>query len=271
MQSLIEQAYKEDMPHGDLTTDSLGVQEKLGIAQVVAKQDLIVSGCEVFTHCLKHCDKDLNTSWYFQDGDKVLNGQTLVQIDGNLVSLIKAERVALNFLGYLSGIATQTNEFVKACKGTKTKILDTRKTLPTYRSLAKEAVRHGGGTNHRMNLSDAIMIKENHVVLAGGFRQAIEQVKSQSSRPIEVETTNLEEVKEAVAQEVAQIMLDNMSLEMMTEALKLIPSSIKTEASGNMTLQRIPEVASLGVDFISVGALTHSVKNADFSMLFNWR
>lgn len=270
MKNFIEKAFQEDIPNSDITTTSLGVKEKVGIAKIIAKQDLVLSGRDIFNEVLEFKDPQLKTHWHFQDGDQVLSGQTMAQIEGNLIQVIQAERVALNFLGYLSGIATQTRKYVEACKGTQTQILDTRKTLPLYRELAKKAVVDGGGTNHRMNLSDQVMIKENHVQIAGGFRLAIEKIKSETDAFIEVETTNLEEVKEAVSQEVNQIMLDNMSDQTMSEALKLIPDSIKTEASGNMTLERISQVASLGVDFISVGALTHSVTNADISMLFDW-
>lgn len=270
MNDLIKNAFSEDLPSGDLTTDSLEISEKFGMAKVIAKQDLILSGSQCFNESLHYCDQGLTVNWYFQDGEEILKGQCAAQIDGNLINLIKAERVALNFLGYLSGIATETSKYVEACHGTTTKILDTRKTLPGFRVLAKQAVIHGGGSNHRMNLSDAIMIKENHIVLAGNMGTAIEQIRKKSDQPIEVETTNLTEVKEAVAYQVNQIMLDNMSTETMIEALKLIPKDIKTEASGNMTLARTSEVAATGVDFISVGALTHSVTNADFSMLFDW-
>lgn len=266
----IQKAYLEDMPTGDLTTDCLQIKEKYGVAQLIAKQDLILSGQECFSQAVHFIDPTLNIHWQFGDGDSILNQQTVAQIDGNMVQLIQAERVALNFLGYLSGIATQTHSFVQACAGTKTKILDTRKTLPLYRKLAKKAVVDGGGTNHRMNLSDAVLIKENHISLAGGLQEALSCVRAQTDKPIEIEVKNLSEVEQAVQRQADHIMLDNMTDEMMSEALRLIPEGIKSEASGNMTLARIPQVAALGVDFISVGALTHSVKNADLSLLFDW-
>ena len=157
---LISKAFQEDSPNGDITTESLGVKEKPGSAQLVAKQDLILSGSELFTESVHFCDSQMDLRWQFKDGDQVLMGQTVAQIYGNMIQLIQAERVALNFLGFLSGIATQTLAFTEACQGTKTQILDTRKTLPLYRSHCKKAVKDGGGTNHRMGLSDAILIKE---------------------------------------------------------------------------------------------------------------
>lgn len=267
---LIKNAYSEDIPNGDLTTRSLGLQEKFGIAHIVAKQNLVMSGTELATACLHYCDPELAINWHFKDSDNVLSGQRVAQISGNLVQLIQAERVALNFLGYLSGIATETRRYVDACKGTRTQILDTRKTLPLYRALAKKAVVDGGGRNHRMNLSDAILIKENHGALAGGLRFAIEKISSQTPLAIEVEVGNLDEVRQVMNLPIARIMFDNMDTATMAEAIKIIPPKIATEASGNMTLPRIPEVAATGVNFISVGALTHSVKNADFSLLFEW-
>lgn len=267
---LIELAFKEDIPTVDITTTSLKVREKFGMAQLIAKQDLILSGRDLFQESVHFCDPKLDLRWQFQDGDAVLSGQVVAQISGNLIQLIQAERVALNFLGYLSGIATGTREFVNACEGTNTKILDTRKTLPLYRQACKQAVLHGGGTNHRMNLSDGILIKENHINIAGSLEKAIESASQNSELPIEIETKNMEEVKKAVSLGANRIMLDNMTNDEMTACLAEIPAEIETEASGNMTLDRIASVAALGVDFISVGALTHSSKNADLSLIFDW-
>ncbi len=270
IEEIIAKAYKEDIPSQDVTTASLGVTDHFGMAQLIAKQDLVLSGASVFEKCLKHIDAELSLSWQFADGDEVLKSQTVAQISGNLVALIQAERVSLNFLGFLSGIATETHQFSEACRGTNTKILDTRKTLPLYRSLSKAAVCHGGGENHRMNLSDAILIKENHITIAGGLKQAVELIRKNSQLPIEVETKNKGEVEMAVELQVSRIMLDNMNLEEMRDCLEIIPDGIETEASGNMTLDRIPQVAALGVNYISVGALTHSAPIADFSLLFDW-
>lgn len=268
--SLISQAFLEDRPTIDVTTESLQVTEKFGIAQLVAKQDLILSGASVFEKALHYIDSELEIKWHFKNGDEILNQQSVAQISGNLIQLIQAERVALNFLGFLSGIATLTKQYVLACKGTHTKILDTRKTLPLYRELSKQAVIDGGGVNHRMNLSDAILIKENHIAIAGGLTASIETIRQHSALPIEVEVKNKTEVEEVCKLGVQRVMLDNMNNDLMAECLKIIPDSIETEASGNMTLDRIASVAALGVDYISVGALTHSANNADFSLLFDW-
>ena len=167
-------------------------------------------------------------------------------------------------------MATLTRQYVKAVESTKTKILNTRKTTPLYRELEKRAVVHGGGTNHRFNLSDAIMIKDNHISIVGGITKAVERIRRHCDLAVEVEASTLEQIKECVSLNVERILLDNMNNELLKESLKLIPSHIKTEASGNMTLERVRSVAELGVDFISVGALTHSAPTADISLLFDW-
>ncbi len=267
---LIEKAFLEDRPHGDITTLSLEVQEKFGLAELIAKEDLVLAGVDLFNQSLHYCNPELNITWNFSEGDEVLDRQIVAQIDGNLVDLIQAERVALNFLGYLSGIATQTRKFVEALQGSSTQILDTRKTLPLYRKLSKKAVVCGGGVNHRMDLSDSILIKENHICLAGSLQEAVERIRHNSEKPIALEVKNIDEVKKAIALKVNHIMLDNMNDDMIREALLLIPDEIYTEASGNMNLERVKRLAHFGLDGISVGALTHSVKNADFSLLFNW-
>lgn len=270
-EELIKGAFKEDIPTEDLTTSALNISERFGIAQLIAKQDLILSGSELFEESIHFINPHLNIQWNFSDGSEVLNQQIIAQIDGNLVDLLKAERVALNFLGYLSGIATMTSRFVKACHGTNCKILDTRKTLPLYRTLAKKAVLDGGGSNHRMNLSDGILIKENHLALSENIKTAVSMAHQKYQNvPVEVETKNLDEVKAAVEAGAQRIMLDNMSLDLTKKALEIIPNNIETEASGNMTLDRIPHVAQTGVNFISVGALTHSAPCADVSLLFEW-
>lgn len=267
---LIKAALKEDMPMGDITTESLAVKPKQGEAILKAKADLVLSGSVVFEQTLLLLEPHVKIKWLFEEGDLVYKGQNICAIEGDLIQILKAERVALNFLGQLSGIATLTRQFVKAVEGTKTRILDTRKTTPLFRELEKRAVVHGGGMNHRFNLSDAILIKDNHISLMGGITKAVERTRQHTDLPIEVETSNLEQVKEAVSLRVHRILLDNMNNEMLIQALKLIPDFVKTEASGNMSLDRVGSVASLGVDFISVGALTHSAPCADVSLLFDW-
>lgn len=266
---LITAALQEDLPEGDLTTDSLSLAERMGRARLVAKQDLFLSGTSAFEQTVLMLEPQAKIKWHFQEGDSVLKGQIVCTIQGNLIQILKAERTALNFIMHFSGIATLTNQFVVAA-GFHTKILDTRKTLPGYRQLEKRAVLHGGGTNHRMDLSSAIMIKDNHIAVAGGIENAVNQVRARSQAPIEVEASNLEDVKVCVRLRVSRILLDNMNNEMLEQALVLIPKEIETEASGNMSLERIPSVAKLGVTFISVGALTHSAPAADFSLQFLW-
>lgn len=268
---LIDQALKEDLPRGDITTEALGIATQIGRAKLVAKEDLVLSGSEVFTQVAHSLDPKLEIQWLFKNGDLVLKQQTLATVRGDMLALLKAERVALNFLGRLSGVATLTRCFVEKTEGTDTKILDTRKTTPLLRTLEKQAVVHGRGANHRMNLSDAILIKENHIQVAGSIRGAVEKIRKNLQQPIEVECQTLDDVKEAVELRVQRILLDNMDLQTMKNCLEIIPAQIETEASGNMTLDRIRDVAKLGVKYISVGALTHSAPCADISLLFEWQ
>ncbi len=267
---LIKSALKEDMPSGDITTESLAMKPKVGEALLKAKEDLVLSGANAFEETILFLEPQAKVKWQFNEGDLVYKGQNLCSIEGDLIQVLKAERVALNFLGRLSGIATLTRNFVKAVEGTKVKILDTRKTTPLLRELEKRAVHHGGGFNHRFNLSEAVLIKDNHITLMGGITKAVQRLRQHCSLPIEVEASDLEQVKECVLLGVQRILLDNMNNEMMALALKLIPEEIKTEASGNMNLLRVKSVAQLGVDYISVGALTHSAPCADVSLLFDW-
>lgn len=269
---LIHQAFLEDRPHGDLTTLSLKIPERFGLARLVAKQDLVLAGRDLFEASLHYIDSQQEVSWNFEDGQNIMNQQTVAQIAGDWVSLIQAERVALNFLGFLSGIATQTRRFANAVQGTGIQILDTRKTLPLYREWSKRAVVLGGGTNHRMSLSDRILVKENHIRLSGGFKKTIEKIRQQTDVPIAIEATNLDEVRWATECNIPHILLDNMDNNTMKEALMLIPPETYVEASGNMSLERVKEIAKLGLKLngISIGALTHSVSNADFSLLFEW-
>lgn len=267
---LIKDAFKEDIPSGDVTTESLGVSSYPGFAHLIAKEDLVLSGKSLFREAIQYLEPSSQISWYFEDGDWILKGQEVALIEGNLIEVLKAERVALNFLGHLSGVATFTRCFAKAVGHTKCKILDTRKTTPLYRQAEKKAVADGHGTNHRFNLSEAILIKENHIRIAGGIPEAIRKVRQNSTLPIEIEVTNVHEVQLAVDQKVDRLLLDNMSNEVLKQALEIIPKGVITEASGNMTLDRVASVAELGVDYISVGALTHSAPCADLSLLFSW-
>jgi nicotinate-nucleotide pyrophosphorylase (carboxylating) len=270
LSELISKALEEDMPHGDLTTDSLALLPRPGRARLIAKQDLVLSGAPLFEETMVMLEPDVKLKWHFEEGQAVLNKQIICTLQGDLLQILKAERVALNYLMRLSGIATLTRQYVRAVEKTATKILDTRKTTPGLRDLEKRAVVHGGGRNHRRDLSSAVLIKDNHIAVMGGITAAVERVRENTALPIEVEASTLEQVKECVSLRVDRILLDNMNDDLLKEALALIPDNVETEASGNMTLDRVGRVAALGVDFISVGALTHSAPSADVSLLFDW-
>ncbi|OFZ14873.1 MAG: nicotinate-nucleotide diphosphorylase (carboxylating) [Bdellovibrionales bacterium RBG_16_40_8] len=268
LQTIVKNAIDEDLPCGDLTTDNLALNDKTGRAKLLAKEDLVLSGVEAFTLTFQQIDPDIQLNWQFTNGQFILKGQTLCALKGPLSSLLKGERVALNFLGHLSGVATLTRCYVDQIKHTKAKILDTRKTTPGLRQLEKQAVVHGGGFNHRLNLSEAILIKENHIRAVGSLKEAVLKLKKKRKDFIEVEVRNIEEVSAALECRADRLLLDNMSDTEMSEALKLIPTGVETEASGNITIDRAQRVAELGVNFISVGALTHSAPCVDLSMLF---
>ncbi len=267
---LIKAALKEDMPNGDLTTESLALAPRDGRAKLIAKQDLMLSGTAAFEETMLILEPNAKLKWHFEEGDKVLNKQIICTLQGDLIQILKAERVALNFLMHLSGIATFTSQFVQQVAPFKTQILDTRKTLPGYRDLEKRAVVHGGGRNHRMNLSEAILIKDNHIAVMGGIRQAVYRTRSYTDKAIEVEARSLVDVQECVELKVNRILLDNMDNETIRQAVLMVPEGIETEASGNMNLERVASVAATGVHYISVGALTHSAPSADISLMFQW-
>ncbi|TFH96576.1 carboxylating nicotinate-nucleotide diphosphorylase [Porphyromonas levii] len=268
---LIEIAIEEDVASGDLATDAIIGKEGISQAIITAKADGIISGIEIARKVfVRMARSEYSFEAYIKDGDAVKRGDKILEIKARYNDLLTAERLMLNFLQRMSGIATATHLLVSLIEGTKAVVLDTRKTAPGHRVTDKLAVRHGGGSNHRMGLYDMAMIKDNHIKTAGSISRAIEQVKAVTplSVKVEVETTNLNEVEEALAGGADIIMLDNMTIETMKEAVALIAGRAKTEASGNITLERIREVAETGVDYISVGALTHSVKALDMSMNF---
>ncbi len=271
---LIRAALREDLPNGDLTTDSLGFPPQPGRARLLAKQDMVLSGSSLFEQTVAMLDNSCRFYWHFEDGASVLKNQVLCTLQGDLVQILKAERVGINFLMHLSGIATLTRSFVDAVQGTKTQILDTRKTLPGFRDLEKKAVVHGGGHNHRADLSSVLLVKDNHIRLAGGIRAAVQRIRTNSLAPLIVEAESMEEVRECIDVHATiplqRILLDNMGNETMKQALQIIPNEIETEASGNMHLGRVTSVAKLGVTFISVGALTHSAPSADVSLKLDW-
>lgn len=265
---LIDLAIEEDVATGDVTTDSIVPESTMAVATMTAKAEGVISGIGIVEKVFRRFQPDVDFTAFVSNGDRVKKGDVILTIKGSYPALLKAERTALNFFQRMSGIATETAKYVAELKGYHTKLLDTRKTAPGMRVTDKMAVKDGGGTNHRMGLYDMAMIKDNHIKMAGSIANAVRDVRAKLAPgiKIEVETTNLDEVKEAIEARADIIMLDNMSNEMMRDAVNLIGGRAKTEASGNMTVSRMAEVAATGVDFISVGALTHSVKALDISM-----
>lgn len=265
---LIDLAIEEDIAQGDVTTDSIIPAHSRAIAEMKMKADGVISGLEIARRVYERFEKDFVWEPKVKDGETVKKGQIILRIEASYRCLLLGERLSLNILQRMSGIATETAKYVKELTGTPTQLLDTRKTAPGLRVLDKMAVKDGGATNHRMGLYDMAMIKDNHIKVAGNITKAVEAVRSHvpAGIKIEVETTNLDEVREALANHADIIMLDNMTNEEMAEAVKIIHGQAKTEASGNMNIPRLKEVAATGVDFISVGALTHSVTALDISM-----
>jgi nicotinate-nucleotide pyrophosphorylase (carboxylating) len=265
---LILEALKEDISSEDVTTNAVMKEAVKGQVELICKQDGVVAGLGVFKRVFELLDESVEIEFYCKDGDIVKNRQLMATLTGDIRVLLSGERVALNYLQRMSGIATYTYEVSSLLKGTKTKLLDTRKTTPNMRIFEKYAVRVGGGYNHRYNLSDGVLLKDNHIGAAGGVRKAIEMAKEYAPfvRKIEVETENLEMVKEAVEAGADIIMLDNMSYEQMKEAIEYIDGRAETECSGNVTKENIANLTSLGVNYISSGALTHSAPILDVSL-----
>lgn len=265
---IIVNALKEDINYVDVASDYLIPENQRDNAYFVAKADGVLCGLSVAMRVFALLDDTFEAKLYKHDGDKVQKGDLIAEFSGKTVLLLKGERTALNLLQHMSGIATATAAAVELVKGTNAQITDTRKTLPGLRALQKYAVTCGGGKNHRFNLSDGAMLKDNHIDAGGGITNAVNALRGKLGHmvKIEVETRNLAEVREALAAGADIIMLDNMSNEMMREAVKIIDGRAKTEASGGITLETIAEVAKTGVDIISLGALTHSVKAFDISM-----
>jgi len=263
----IQRALDEDIGNGDATSKSIIPPEARMQAQIVAKQDGIVAGLDVAKAAFLLVDRALLFDNLVPEGQRVQSGEVLARVSGPAQAMLVAERVALNFLGRMSGIATYTRQFVDAIEGSGAVILDTRKTAPGLRLVDKLAVQRGGGQNHRMGLYDMILIKDNHIDFAGSLPEAVRRARTgNADLEIEVETRTLEDVTAALKLGVERILLDNMSLEHMREAVKLANGHAKLEASGNVDLQRVRQIAETGVDFISIGALTHSVKVFDVSM-----
>ena len=270
--SLIALSLKEDIGNGDITTDSTIPESLLGKGSVIAKSAGVLCGQNVFDEVFRQTDPSVKLHWLYSDGQSLMSNQKCLTFEGPMRSILTAERTALNFLQRMSGIATLTNHFVELIKGTSARIIDTRKTTPMWRELEKYAVRTGGGANHRMGLYDMFLIKDNHITAAGSISSAIQKAISYNNKrrlrcSIEVETKNLDEVKEALQFPIQRIMLDNMNVEEIGKAVKVIAGRCEVEASGGVSLETVRSIAETGVDFISVGALTHSAPALDLSLL----
>jgi nicotinate-nucleotide pyrophosphorylase (carboxylating) len=267
IEPVIDAGLKEDINTGDITTNLIISADTQTTAVWLAKGDGIIAGLPVAELIFKKLDPSLKMKCEVADGDRVKKGDLICTLSGSYRAILTGERLALNFAQRLSGIATATADYVEAVKEFKTEILDTRKTVPGLRLLDKYAVKTGGGTNHRIGLYDMVLIKDNHISVAGGITNAVKAIRPNipADMKIEVETTTLDEVREALAAGADIIMLDNMDNATMTEAVNIIDGKAKVEASGNMNLQRVREVAATGVDYISIGALTHSVTALDIS------
>ena len=265
---LIATALEEDLGRGDVTTLATIPPDRTAQGKITAKADLTIAGLPLVGQILKVVDPAAGVRVLVAESSAVKKGEVVVELWGNAVALLSAERTILNFLQHLSGVATLTRRFVAAVAGTACKIIDTRKTLPGFRLLDKYAVTQGGGTNHRLGLDDGVLIKDNHIAVCGGVGAAVHQARSRASAllRIEVECTTLAEVQEALDARADIILLDNMATSQISEAVRLVSGRALLEASGNMSLERVCEVAETGVDFISVGALTHSAPAVDLSM-----
>jgi len=259
---------REDITSEDITTNSVMPCYKAGEVELICKQDGIIAGLEIFKRVFELLDPKTEVTLYAKDGDAVTNGQKLGMVRGDIRVLLSGERTALNYLQRMSGIATYTNKIAKLLEGTKTKLLDTRKTTPGMRVFEKYAVKVGGGYNHRFNLSDGILLKDNHIGAAGGVKEAVAMAKQYAPfvRKIEVEVENLDMLKEALDAGADIIMLDNMSVEDMKTAVDMVKGKAETECSGNVTKENVARLVDIGVDYISSGALTHSAPILDLSL-----
>ncbi len=270
LRRIVETALREDIGSGDITTQATVDPELISQAELVAKEDFILAGIDVAAEVFRFLDPAVAFERLIEDGEKVKKGDVLAWLKGPAASLLQGERVALNLLQRMSGVATLTAKFVAEVVGTEAVVVDTRKTMPGLRSLDKYSVRAGGGTNHRTSLYDGVLIKENHIAAAGGITTAIERAcfRAPHTMKIEVETTTIAEVNEALQAGADIILLDNMTPALLQEAVQLIGGRAKAEASGGVNLETVREIAETGVDLISVGALTHSARAVDVSMLF---
>ena len=265
---LIRQALEEDISSEDVSTNAVIRYARRGSVDLIVKQDGVIAGLPVYERVFKILDSGVDVRFYVEEGDSVENGRKLATVSGDMRTLLSGERVALNFLQRMSGIATYTNSIVRMLEGTKTKLLDTRKTTPNNRVFEKYAVKVSGRSNHRYNLSDGVMLKDNHIAAAGGVKEAVQMARAYAPfvRRIEVETDDLETVRAAVECGADIIMLDNMDPDSMKAAVEIIGGKADVECSGNITKENIAYLTDLGVDYISSGALTHSAPVLDISM-----
>lgn len=269
LDEIILQAIDEDLGTGDITTNYLDLERTTATAYMIAKAEGMVAGVDIAIRVFKLLDSELKVTVYRKDGDHVKPKDEILRVEGNPSSILKAERTALNFIQRLSGIATKTRHLVKLISHTQAKLLDTRKTTPLLRRLEKYAVRIGGGYNHRAGLYDMILLKENHIRAAGGITEALRRVKQHNTTyKIEIEVTTLKELAEAFKAGADRIMLDNMDLKTIRQAVKKYGGKVELEVSGGITEANIADYAATGVDYISTGAITHSVKALDISLLF---
>jgi nicotinate-nucleotide pyrophosphorylase (carboxylating) len=274
LQTLLRMALQEDIGTGDITSTATVDYEKQGFGYILTKADGIFSGRTIFEMIFQMVDPDIDFIWFVQDGEAVHNKQKCVEFKGRLHNILIAERTGLNFMQRMSGIATLTFQFSQLIRHTQARIIDTRKTTPLWREIEKYAVRCGGGSNHRMGLYDMFLIKDNHIASSGGITVAIQKAIEYNKhhtpvKPIEVETKNIDEVKKALRYPVQRIMLDNMSVKEMKTAVEIISGRCEVEASGGVTIATVRAIAETGVDFISVGALTHSAPALDLSLLID--
>ena len=265
---LIESALKEDVTSEDVTTNSVMLERTMGQVDLICKEDVVICGLQVFARAFELLDETTEIKLFVKDGEQVKAGQLMGTVTGDIRVLLVGERTGLNYLQRMSGIASYTNSIAKLLEGSKVKLLDTRKTTPNNRIFEKYAVRVGGGNNHRYNLTDGVLLKDNHIGAAGGVKQAIDMAKEYAPfvRKIEVEVENLDMVKEAVEAGADIIMLDNMEHDVMKEAVEIIAGRAEIEISGNVTRENISKLIDLGVDYISSGALTHSAPIMDISL-----
>ena len=265
---LIRMALQEDITSEDVSTNAVMPTEVKGTVDLIAKEDGVIAGLDVYARVFQMLDEKTEIDFKCKDGDEVKKGELMATLTGDIRVLLSGERVALNYLQRMSGIATVTNEYAKELEGTKTTLLDTRKTTPNMRPFEKYAVTVGGGRNHRYNLSDGVLLKDNHIGAAGSVKKAIEMAKDYAPfvRKIEIETETIEQVKEALEAGADIIMLDNMDNDTMKKCVELIGDKAETECSGNVTKERLREIAAIGVDYVSSGALTHSAPVLDVSL-----